>query len=146
MMAVHAGVAISTISTAALASKIETESKMCKFLFPMNELVYFVINLILIGLYSLSLVVKPAMDTLNMFKTVKIFGLILALFSLYILFLKLLSVYYCIFWTLAWSNVLFKILMFLAEGAFLFFYSIKFYERVEMVKKMIDQSAPIVFR
>lgn len=122
------------------SSFVQSEGLVCRLLYPLNHFVYFVLNILLMFLYAGSLISSNTTET-GYYENVRVFGLILGMFSLYTIGLKFLSDSACEFWTLQWSSVLSHTAQFGAEGLFIYNFFNWYFDKIKLLKETMLKSA-----
>ena len=140
LMFMHLVLAMMAIVSYGGSSKVETEAVLCRMIFPLNSLVYFLLNVLLIFLYAGSIVSSSSTET-GYYDTVRVFGFILIMFSVYSLILKCLSDMSCEYWSLSWGNVLSRMLQFTVEGIFIYNFFAYYYNKIKVLRDSMVSSA-----
>ena len=132
MFLLHIVLAMISLITYASLSTLESEPMSCKILYPLNHILYFLLNIILVFFY-LSTIMATSSSNLQFFQNSKILVVILGLFSAYSFLVKILSDQVCEFWTLHWSKIILSMIVFCSEG----------YVVVTLFKWYVDKSTKV---
>jgi len=122
------------------SSFVQSEGLVCRLVYPLNHFVYFVLNILLMFLYAGSLISSNTTE-ISYYDNVRVFGFILAMFSVYTVLLKFLSDSACEFWILEWKAVLSHMVQFFAEGLFISRFFTWYFERIKLLKATMMKSA-----
>ena len=105
---------MSLINFASL-STLDSETKSCKLIFPLNHLMFFGLNMALL-IFFLSTIIATTSTNLSFFDNSKIILTMITVFVVYTFVIKFASNYVCEFWTMQWIHIIPMSLFGFCEG------------------------------
>lgn len=135
MTVLHLILGLMSLINFASLSTLDSESKSCKIIYPLNHLMFFGLNMALL-IFFLSTIIATSSTNLSFFEKSKILLAVLGMFVVYTILVKLTSNVVCQFWTMQWIHIIPMSLFGLCEG-FLVSYLFNWY--VSKSSKVRDQ-------
>ena len=122
------------------SSIVHNEGLLCKVMYPLNHLLYGVINFILMVAF-LFILISTSVNDLRFLENIRGWGAFLVAICLYTVFLKHLTDASCEFWTVSWTQCLCHLIQFAFEGSFIVCFYDWYNKKVEYLKQTMRKSA-----